>query len=187
VFESPRRSPFSHHLDRYLPEYQWRTIHSIDVHAPQAVCYEALIHSNIRVGWIDLLVWIRGMNARASLKEFFTENGFVTLEENPPCTFVVGLICQPWKVGGNVCFTSSLHEWLTSDRPDFAKITALFGVEQIDAARSRLYTETRIQVTDGRTQRKFAGYWFLIKPFSGHIRHGWLKRTREIAESSVAV
>jgi hypothetical protein len=41
-------------------------------------------------------------------------------------------------------------------------------------AAGELTTETRVYLTDARARRAFAGYWLVIRPWSGWIRREWL-------------
>jgi len=49
--------------------------------------------------------------------------------------------------------------------------------------RTRLTTITRVACPDAATRRRFAPYWYLIRPASGFIRGRALRRVKKMVES----
>jgi hypothetical protein len=45
-----------------------------------------------------------------------------------------------------------------------------------------LTTETRVACTDAASARRFARYWWLIRPASGTIRRSWLAAIKRRSE-----
>lgn len=169
-------------LDAYLGEYQWRTAHAADADAEQHHSYDALVNTPVDSVLARLLVSMRGMKSEGTLKQFFLGNGFALLEESWPEHLIIGLISQPWRIGGGLMECAGGTQWNIVHRADHAKIAVVFGAEKTTPGKSRIYTETRILVEDASARKKFAAYWFLVKPWSNMVRHSWLNDAKMIAE-----
>lgn len=169
-------------LDSYLGDYQWQTGYSVEVNAEQHHAYDALVNTPVDNLLARLLITVRGMKSEGTLKEFFLHNGFILLEESWPDHLIIGMICQPWRIGGGLIECSGASQWNIVHQADHAKIVAVFGAEKTSVGMSRIYTETRISVDDSLARKKFAAYWFLVKPWSNMVRRSWLNDAKMIAE-----
>ena len=169
-------------LDLYLPDFQWKTYHSLVSTADRQVCFDALVNETIQSPLIRLLVRLRGMNTGGSLRDFFEQNGFTLLEEDAPGLLVFGMICRPWRIGGSRITMTEAKEWFSTPSQDHAMLVTAMGTMSEASGRTLLYTETRIKVEDKNLRRRFAIYWFLIRPFSAIIRRLWLTSAKRIAE-----
>ncbi len=87
-------------------------------------------------------------------------------------------IGRPWTLTGGLRETSDFPAFA---EPGFAKMALEFrAVPQHGGA--RLETETRVFLTDPVSQRRFARYWLVVRPFSGLVRRSWLAAARRRAE-----
>ena len=77
-------------------------------------------------------------------------------------------------------------EWFSTPSQDHAMLVTAMGTMIEATGRTILYTETRIKIEDEELQKRFAVYWFVVKPFSGLIRRSWLGRAKRIAEQGGA-
>lgn len=174
--------PARNRLDLYLPNFQWKTYHSLVSTADRQVCFDALVNERIQSPLVRLLVRLRGMNTGGSLRDFFEQNGFTLLEEDAPGFLVFGMICRPWRIGGSRITMKETKEWFSTPSQDHAMLVTAMGTMSEAMGRTILYTETRIKIEDEELQKRFAVYWFVVKPFSGLIRRSWLGRAKRIAE-----
>ena len=68
--------------------------------------------------------------------------------------------------------------------PGVAKAVMSFRIEPDGEGTWLVSTETRVHATDASARRRFARYWFLIRPGSGFIRRMWLRAIKRRAEKS---
>ena len=108
--------------------------------------------------------------------------GFVVLEHQPDQEIILGLTGQFWKASGKIQECTA-EEFTSFNHPDFAKAVWNFKIVQQGDNHVLLVTETRIFCTTEVVRKKFARYWFLIKPFSGLIRKEMLRIIKRNAEN----
>ncbi|HEY8165885.1 MAG TPA: hypothetical protein VIF83_10080 [Gemmatimonadaceae bacterium] len=170
-------------LDDFVPVWQFREVHRIDVAAPPARVWEA-IH---RVRADDILffrtlTWIRRggralptgiLNANQEpMIDVALEGGFVRLAEDPLRELVIGTV---------VVAPPDTHGTLTPEvfrrnlRPGFALAAMNFLVVPRGPALTSVTTETRVFANSPAARRRFAAYWRLIYPGSAIIRRMWLR------------
>jgi hypothetical protein len=110
--------------------------------------------------------------------------GFAILGEDAGRELVVGAIGQPWRlVGGRGMAVAGSEDFAAFDQAGYAKMAANFRLAPIPGDRAiQLSTETRVACTDASSARRFARYWWLIRPASGAIRRSWLAAIKRRAE-----
>ena len=110
--------------------------------------------------------------------------GFTILDEDTGRELVVGAIGQPSRlVGGRSVAVAGGEDFAAFDQAGYAKMAANFRLAPLAGARAiRLSTETRVGCTDAASARRFARYWWLIRPASGAIRRSWLAAIKRRAE-----
>jgi hypothetical protein len=117
---------------------------------------------------IRALRWGSLSNPQRILDTFRT-SGFTELARGPG-EVVFGTAApaggQPVTVAGGAAFARF-------EAPGYVKIAMNFRYTE-----DTLSTETRVVATDARARRRFAAYWFLIRPASGLIRRIWLRAIR---------
>lgn len=168
-------------IDQWLPGYDFRESHEIRVRAPAATALRAVRELDLaRSPVVRLLFRLRGMPGSTLTVRGMEEKGFVVLDEAPDREFVLGLIGRFWTPGGDLQ-SFAPDEFTRHDTPGYARAAWNFRVEPAPGG-CRLGTETRIACNDPRSRRKFAIYWFVVRPFSGLIRREMLRLARGSAE-----
>lgn len=173
--------------DKYLPEYHFDEKHSIVINASVSKvfpCIEDLDFSHSKV--IRLLFALRGLPASMMNITGLEEHRFYTLGRKQDDEIVIGLIGQFWKPSGNLQVFKT-NEFVPFKEPGFAKSTWNFKLVPLTPQSTYLETVTRIYCTDGLSRKKFSGYWFFIKPFSGLIRKEMLRALKRKAERKHAL
>jgi hypothetical protein len=75
-----------------------------------------------------------------------------------------------------------VDDFVRFDEPGWAKLAVdLRAGPHPDGA--LLETETRVYLTDAWARRRFAGYWLVVRPFSGLVRRLWLRAAKRRAEA----
>jgi hypothetical protein len=177
-------------IDRYVPTYDVRSRHEIEVHAPAAVTYRALRDLDVgRSIPVMVLFAIRGLPhlftgkarpSRSMKLDSFLTLGFAILEENAPYELAMGAVGRFWRPDSGMLPVAP-EEFRTFDSPGYAKGLLAFTVEERQKT-SLLATETRVTCTDPSARRKFLLYWRAIAPFSGLIRRLMLNEVKRNAE-----
>ena len=180
-------------IGSYLPIYDVRSAHEIEVDAPAAVAYQAARDLDIgRSVPVMMLVAIRALPhivtgkarpSRSITLATLLELGFVMLEENAPKEIVMGAVGKFWRPDSGIIRIAP-HDFRSFDEPGFAKGIMSFTVEERDTQTSLLATETRVACTDPSARRKFWLYWRAIGPFSGLIRRLMLSEVKRTAEGA---
>lgn len=186
-------------LDSFMPLYHFNEVHSIRIDAPPDRIFraiKALTLPEIRLA--HMLFWIRALPARLRgtraarplrtkpILEVAADSNFLLLAEETNRELVLGTIGQFWRLeGGASVRISNPQEFLAFDRPEYAKATLNFSLEEQIAGQYRLRTETRIHVPDPQARRRFAAYWRVIYPGSALLRRMWLRAIRRRAERAV--
>ncbi|PSL06695.1 hypothetical protein CLV30_10281 [Haloactinopolyspora alba] len=118
--------------------------------------------------------------ADRAVLDSMTADGFEILERSD-AHLLVGIVLVAGR-GEQVVPIGDVEHFAGVDQPGHLKIAFEFRVHG-----ARLDTETRVAATDTRTRRLFAVYWALIRPFSGLIRHEWLRAIRRRGRRSCDV
>lgn len=171
--------------DKFLPEFQFNEIHSIVIKSDAGKVYENILQMNFSDSWIiRLLFKLRGLPS-GTIKGIagLQEMGFTLLETEPDREIILGLVGQFWKPHGNIqsCTPAAFIEF---SQADFAKTTWNFEIIQLDDKNIRLATETRILCLSEVVRKRFARYWFFIRPFSGLIRMEILRSIKRASEKN---
>ena len=174
-------------LENVMPVYELHEVHSIWVPAEPEPAYEALLTVSAReVRLLGPLMRLRALgrsqlvpDRETPLLDELKKAGFVELGVRPGKEIVLGAIGRFWSPLGNR--PVEVTDFSRFDEPGYAKAAMNFTVE-VEAAGSRVTTETRIVGTDASATRKFRAYWLLIRLGSGAIRRSWLKAIRRRLE-----
>lgn len=171
-------------IDRFLHEYDHNEIHRIEVEAPASVVYEALWSTDIaRSPIIGALVGLRSLPKRLSGAptkgqgdsapsfnlEALLRNGFGLLAEEKDKELVVGVSGRFWRPVDNL-LPFRREDFDGPVAPGTARGVWNFHLGDAGPGRTLLTTETRVACGDAASRRKFAAYWFFVRPFSGLIR-----------------
>src|SRR4029450_1662024 len=175
-------------LDRFLPEFQVRSRHQIEIQAPPETVYEALNRLNLaRSFTLQTLFRLRGLPAASATWKDIEKMGFVRLQERPNREILFGIIGKFWILRGVQGHLKRVDPegFRAFSEEGFAKGVWYFGLESPDGKATSLSTETRVFCLGKAAERRFRLYWVLIGPFSGWIRKIALRRVKEEAESAV--
>ena len=107
--------------------------------------------------------------------------GFSLVAEERPRELVLGVVGAFWRLRGDLrpVTAASFRE-----RPPAGTARAAwsFSVTQRTDGTCLLATETRVECGDAASRRRFALYWFVVRPGSGLIRRAMLRSIRRAAE-----
>jgi hypothetical protein len=179
-------------VDHYLPDFDVRSAHSIEIDAPADVVYRAAREADLtRHPVVAALVAIRTVPhvltgktrpSRSLTMDDILESAFVVLEDRPPTELVVGAVGKFWLPTSGFKEIKS-EEFDDFDEPGYAKAAIAFLIEERGSG-SLLETETRVSCTDPSARLRFSWYWRAIGPFSGLIRKIVLDDIKRSAEKS---
>ena len=183
-------------LDQALPAFDVVIAESIVVAADPARTYAAarsLDFLRVRTPLLVAAMWVRGLPARLSgrapeapprlvLGEGDPMPGWLILGETPGVELAFGAVGKFWQ---------KEIEWRDVPRaefdafaePGFGKIACDFRVRECGPGRTLLTYECRTATTSVDARRNFARYWWLIRPFVGHIMRATVATIRHDAET----
>lgn len=121
--------------------------------------------------------------ACADTRPAFGLDDFTRLEERPGRMLAYGLVGRFWRRDYGLVEIADAEAFRRFDVPGTAKLAVGIWVEGSDDGRTRLVTETRVFCPDSQTRRRFAPYWYLIRPVSGLIRRRILSSIARSASS----
>jgi hypothetical protein len=172
-------------LDAFLPVYEFSERHRVTIAAsPERIDAGLRAVSLDDIPAARALWWLRrlGRPYGDSGRPFVAgalENA-VLLEDVAGKGVVLGLTGQFWRLrgGDGGPRPRTPEEFRAYDRADSCKAVIDFRVGP-----GLLSTETRVHVPDPGARRRFRGYWYVIRPFSGLIRILFLRAARKRAEA----
>ena len=170
-------------------------VHTI-VAADPAATYQAardLDFLTVRTPLLTAAMWLRGLperlRGRASpapprwrLDDIGALPGWLLLGERPGAEIAFGAVGRFWQ---------PVIDWLQVAPDDFAgfgapgwgKIAANFSVTGYGEQHTLLSYQCRTVTTDPGSRRRFRRYWWLIRPFVGHIMRATVATIKADAES----
>jgi hypothetical protein len=178
-------------MDQFLPRYDLAVVHADVFRVSPAECYRAASEVDLfRAPLIRALLDIRGLPQRvaatlrgpgpaatpgASRGTFRLKDmvglGWILLGETPGSEMVLGQVSKPWKaVATSAGSPMTPEQFVSFDRPGFAKIATSLRVLPYGSRSCILTMETRVAITDDESRRRFGRYWLLAGPFSALIR-----------------
>jgi hypothetical protein len=178
-------------LDDVVPHPQYRLCHSRMVDAGPTAVWDELWEvtmSGLPVGYA--LEAIRLLPARLAARRhgslaartFLDVTPIPVLLSDRPRLVISAGLSQAWRLLGGrtppVLDAAALRAW---SHPGWIKVAMEFRFEATPAG-TRMSTETRILATDPAARRRFAAYWFLIRPASSAIRRELLAVVARRAE-----
>ena len=175
--------------EKYLPVFDAREHHEIELWASTAQVYDALHSLDFSRSYVMRVIFgirtlpsiFRGQPWGSPTGPFVEQAlamGWAVLEEVPGCAFIAGAVTQPWT--SVVQFRGlPATEFSAFSDPGFVKIAWGFSVENVEDAKTRVITETRALATDEVSRRKFRRYWFMVSPGIRLIRRVALRLLRQ--------
>lgn len=180
-------------LGRFLPAWHFREVHSTLVRASRDRVYRAVLEvTPDEIFLFRSLVCLRRLGRRVPegilnpprgqpLLAAAARTGFRVLEERPPEEIALGTFVVAPEGRAPVRPESPLAFEAAALRRGFALAAMNFRTAESDG-RTLLTTETRVFAPDRQVRRRFALYWFAIRPGSGLIRRMWLRAIKRRAE-----
>jgi hypothetical protein len=174
-------------LDRVLPRYAHREVHTTDVHAgPDAVWSALHAVTADELPLTRLLTTLRGIGsgrAGQPVLDTFSARGFSVVVDEPPRVLAAAAAGQPWRLrGGEMVELADRGACASFARPGFVVMAVSFALQADGDGRTRLVTETRVQPRDTAAARRFRPYWWAVRAGSGLIRRDLLRAVRRRAE-----
>jgi hypothetical protein len=181
-------------LDRVLPEFAHREVHTVTVDAAPELVWAALHEvTGTELPVTRVLTAIRGLGVRGRSRpvlQTFTAREFTVVLDEAPRALALAAAGQPWRLRRAETVALADPEAVTAfTRPGFVLMAMSFALEPLGGhggGRTRLTTETRVQPTDAGAARTFRPYWWAIRAGSGVIRHELLRAVRRRAEKAAA-
>lgn len=114
----------------------------------------------------------------------FGFHSFTLLGNVPGREVAFGLAGRFWQVDYGLRRIEDTEAFMaTTDQP---RLVLNVCVQALDGQRCQLVTHTRVHCPDVEQRRRFAPYWYAIRPVSGLIRQRLLRRIARIASAPSA-
>ncbi|MEJ8811375.1 hypothetical protein WKW77_09885 [Variovorax ureilyticus] len=177
-------------IDEFLPVFQFRERHELIAKATPAALLNAVFLPRVTEDpWARIFIRLREapdrwLRARSSLagRPGFGIDDFMILGRDADREIAFGLVGRFWQRDyGLVALAHPKLEFAGFSEPGLAKLVLNLSTEPLADGRTRLVTETRVHCIDGSAMRRFAPYWWLIRPVSALIRRRLLARIRDAA------
>ncbi|NVN35574.1 hypothetical protein [Komagataeibacter swingsii] len=174
-------------LDDLLPRFTFRERHALAIHATGRVILDCVnryrAHDDplvrLAIGLREKPARLLGLSQRRMLDlDDFTPLGRVGDRE-----MAMGLIGAFWRMDYGLVDIPSRADFAACQRLDVCRLVMGFRVEPTATGQSLLVTETRVSCPTPALRRRFAPYWYVIRPVSGLIRRRMLARIRQQAEA----
>lgn len=143
---------------------------------------------------LDLSMWLRGLPARLAGKaaprtptlvigEGIGLPGWTLLGQRPNREITFGAVGKFWEptIEWRDVPAGDFREF---DEPGWGKIAASLSVVPYGASATLLTYECRTVTTDPDSRVRFLRYWWLVRPFVGHILRATLRQISANATSS---
>ncbi len=197
--DSPKVAPAADQelIERYLPTYDVAITEHVVVEADTERTYRAagqLDFLTVRSPLLVASLFVRGLPARLRghapepLPELrFADGsaslpGWLFLGEVPGRETAFGAVGKFWKA--DIEWRDiPVEQFAAFDEPGWGKIACHFLVRPDGPGRSILTYECRTATTDAMARRMMFRYWWLIRPFVGHILRATLHTIRAKSES----
>ncbi len=178
-------------IDDYLPAHQFSERHSRRIAAaPERVMAAVAAYRPDEDRFFAAMIGLRELPMRISarlsgrrptLSAPFGLANFTPLAERPAAERVFGLVGRFWRRDFGLVTIADGTAFRAFDEQGVAKLALAF-VATPTAAGTLLSTETRVYCPDRATLRRFAPYWYLIRPVSGLIRKRMLATISQASE-----
>lgn len=174
-------------IDEFLPDYDIRKRHRIEVHAPIDITYATARQLDISEARLSMILFrLRGIPVGKDHGDRFDidnfeKTRFILLGEKMNEELLLGLVGRFWTPTGELQRLDR-DGYLNFNQPGYAKAAWNFSLIERTDRSTFLETETRVYCTDEVSRKWFRIYWFFIGGFSGVIRREILKAIKKKAE-----
>jgi hypothetical protein len=161
-------------VDRFMPVYEVREVHQIDVAASPDVTFAVAQRVDLQQAPLVRAIFsLRNLPARLRGEQPVTFSigllaetramGWGTLSEAPGREVIMGAVTRPWESAPR--FQALLPDRFASfSEPGYAKIIWTLTAEPRGDDQSVFITETRVQTTDSDSRERFRRYWATLSP-----------------------
>ncbi|WP_353192340.1 hypothetical protein [Pandoraea pnomenusa] len=178
-------------IDEILPRYDFRERHTTTARAPSGLLLDCVAHLRAHADpLIRTAVRLREMPAKwmgHTRARPFDLNDFTFLGRDGDKSMAFGLTGAFWQANYGLLDVRTLEAFKAVDRTDVCQLVMGFAATPTASGDTLLSTETRVFCPTPEIWRKFAPYWYLIRPVSGLIRRRMLARVRREAEATAAL
>lgn len=169
-------------IEKYLPHYHFREMHSIKITSTSEDLFDRMKHCDLSQYFlVKFLFRIRGIRGELATINDITRLGFTKLDEMDQ-EVVYGILSNSPTFNG--CKKITLpSEFIELNDANLIKAVINFNVKTTaSAVNYKVSTETRVWCGSHKMKRKFAVYWFFVQPFSRMIRQLMLRQLRKQLE-----
>ena len=174
-------------IDEILPRYDFRERHATTVRASSSVILDCVARQRAKDDPIvQLAIRLRELPSRLlgqPRSRSLDLDDFTFLGRDGDRSLAFGLTGAFWRADYGLLEIESLEAFKASHRTDVCQLVMGFAAETMPSGETLLSTETRVYCPTSAIRRKFAPYWYVIRPVSGLIRRRMLARIRRQAES----
>lgn len=181
-------------IERLLPQWQFSERHALvldgvtPAHAyaniiPGLSTQDPLIKQAIALREMPArLLRTFGLSRNRLPSQAFGFHSFALLGQVPNAEVVFGLAGRFWQLDYGLCPVANAEEFAAmTDQP---RLVLSVCVEPVGDHGCRLVTHTRVHCPDEAQRRRFAPYWYVIRPVSGLIRQRLLRRIAHLARAT---
>ena len=184
-------------LDTVMPSWDVTIAEHVIVRTDPATTFRAargLDFLRVHTPLLDAAMWARGLPSRLAgrpvvapprlvLAEGDPLPGWAVLGEQPDRELAFGAVGKFWQPDIEWRDVAP-EEFAAFAEPGWGKIAADFSVNPYGARATLLTYECRTTTTDAESRRTFLRYWWLVRPFVGHIFRATLATIRDEAEAT---
>ncbi len=181
-------------LNHLLPEWQFGERHALvlDGVSPAQAFASIVPGLSTPDPWIAQAIALRelpgrllrgiGLSGNALPPKAFGFHSFQCLGAVPDREVAYGLAGRFWQLDYGLRPVADAAAFMAmTDQP---RLVLNVCVEPLDNRRCQLVTHTRVHCPDETQRRRFAPYWYAIRPVSGLIRGRLLRRIARVARST---
>ncbi|NUA31305.1 hypothetical protein [Cupriavidus basilensis] len=173
-------------IDDFLPHYDFRERHAALVHAPADIILDCVTRQRAQDDpLVRLAIGLRELPSRLmnrSSRPPLDLDDFTFLGREGDSGLAFGLTGAFWRADYGLLDIGSPEAFKATARMDVCQLVMSFNVDANTSGASMLSTETRVFCPTAAVRRRFAPYWYIIRPVSGLIRRRMLARVRRQAE-----
>jgi hypothetical protein len=181
-------------IDEFLPEWHFAERHErlLDSVSPSQAFAAIVPALSADDPWIQRAIALRevpgrvlrqlGLSRNALPTRPFGFHSFTLLGQRPDQEVAFGLAGRFWQMDYGLRPVADAAAFAAlADQP---RLLLNVCVEPVDGQRCRLVTHTRVHCPTDDQRRRFAPYWYAIRPVSGLIRQRLLQRIAQRASAS---
>lgn len=178
-------------LDTILPRYQFVETHHVAVRASPARIMESIrAYRAIHDPLVRMAIGIRELPARLfghRAGRRLNLDDFTVVGQEGTGEIVFALMGALWKTDYGLVPIPSPDAFMSCKRTDICRLAMGFHISaRPDRPHNMVVTQTRVDCPTVASRRRFAPYWYAIRPVSGLIRRRMLKQIRTMAENPPA-